>query len=205
MEQRPRSATGKSGSGSGIWRWLRVDVDSGEIAEAAPRSNGRRAWPAVPKPLPGEAFGGWLGRVTARYGVTVSELVDASGTEIDLGSNALTRLAAAPPVGAQALLLSATTGVKVEVFKEMADAAPPVPQSFPYCFHCLVANSLDAAAPCWQLAWLSADWPGCEQRPLERDVLSRSDLRDRGNMKRLMHYVSVRHRDRVAIWGPRIR
>ena len=65
-----------------------MNVDSGEIAGAATRSNGRRAWPAVPKPLPGEAFGGWLGHVAARYGVSVSELVDASGTEIDLGTNA---------------------------------------------------------------------------------------------------------------------
>jgi hypothetical protein len=101
--------------------------------------------------LPSEAFGGWLGRVAARYGVTVSELVDASGTETDLGPNAQTWLAVAPPAGAQALPLSATTGVKVAVFKEMAAAALPVPRSYPYCFRCLVVNSLDAAARCWQL------------------------------------------------------
>jgi hypothetical protein len=108
-------------------------------------------------------------------------------------------------VGARELLLSATTSVKVEVFKRMAAAALPGPRSLPYCFRCLVVNSLHVAASCWQLDWLSADWPGCEQHPLDRDVLSRSDLRDRGSMKRLMHYVSVRHRDRVARWGPRIR
>lgn len=76
-----------------------MNVDSEETTGAAMRSNGRRAWPVVPKPLPGEAFGGWLGRAGARYGVTVSELVDASGTEIDLDPNAQTGPAAAPPVG----------------------------------------------------------------------------------------------------------
>ncbi len=182
-----------------------MNVDSEHRADVAARSNGRRAWPAVPRPLPGEAFGGWLGRVAARYGIAVNELVDASGAEIDLGGDAQTWLAAAPPVGAQALLFSATTGVQVEVFKEMAAAALPVPRSFAYCFRCLVANSMDVSAPCWQVAWLSVDWPGCEQHPLERDALSRSVLRDRGNMKRLMHYVSIRHRDRVARWGPQLR
>jgi hypothetical protein len=42
--------------------------------------------------------------------------------------------------------------MKVEVFKEMAAAALPVPRSLPYCLRCLVVNSLDIAAPCWLLA-----------------------------------------------------
>ncbi len=99
--QRPQSATGQSASGTGIWSWLHVNVDCEETTGAAIRSNGRRAWPVVPKPLPGEAraFGGRLGRAGALYGATVGELVDASGTEINLDPNAQTGPAAAPPVG----------------------------------------------------------------------------------------------------------
>ncbi len=41
-------------------------------------------WPAAPHPFPDEAFGGWLGRVAGRYGITVDELAAAANIQLDL-------------------------------------------------------------------------------------------------------------------------
>ena len=56
-------------------------------------------WPAAPKPMPGEVFGSWLGRVAARYRIGVDELNSASQIEVEIGQGAEAWLAARP-VGA---------------------------------------------------------------------------------------------------------
>lgn len=35
---------------------------------------GARPWPVAPRPFDDEAFGGWLGRLAARYQISVAEL-----------------------------------------------------------------------------------------------------------------------------------
>jgi len=44
-------------------------------------SNRPRPWPVAPRPFDGEAFGGWLGRLAAKYSMTVEQL----WTHADLG------------------------------------------------------------------------------------------------------------------------
>jgi len=159
----------------------------------------RSIWPAVPGIMPGEAFGSWFGRIAAGYGLDVLALARAADLGLDLGAHARAWIAAHPPMGSGARMLSALTGIAAEEIERMgADAGPGrATHAYAYCFRCLVLNPWDVAAPYWQRRWLQGGWSGCDEHPAEYDELRPSHLQTHRNMSRLLKLAGQRHAARV--------
>jgi len=158
------------------------------------------AWPVAPRPFSVEPIGGWLGRVAARYRLSVDELADQYGLDLDfdrpgnawlfIGGLAvktidrLARLARIDPA-----ILGAMQRLQAELGQS--------PQ-LAYCPSCLFLNPLDVTAPCWKQEWLVPTATRCaiHARPLTR--LPESSLRACDNFDKLLRVISRREQQRRA-------
>lgn len=158
------------------------------------------AWPVAPRPFAVEPLGGWLGRVAARYRMSVDELDALYGLELafDRHSNAwllVSRLGEAA-VGRLARL------ARVDPASLDAMQGPPAwsgqAPRLAYCPSCLFLNPLDVTSPCWKREWLVPCASGCaiHARPLSR--MSMTSLRTCDNFDKLLRLVSRRERHRRA-------
>ena len=128
-------------------------------------------WPVSPRPFADEPLGGWLGRVAARYRVSVDQLWADSGLDrrpithgtawllwSDVGLDNLCRLA---------------TLARVDVGRLAAIEPPSAwvrdPDRLPYCFACLMLNPMDVSAPRWKHEWLApgTEWCRLHMQPLQ--------------------------------------
>lgn len=119
---------------------LNMSRDSGPSA---------RPWPLAPRPFYEEAFGSWLGRVTARYQISVAMLWESSVS------------AKLPALGTAGwILFPVGCPLVLERFSKLArlndDRLSHIQtptgwttdrQCLPYCFRCLVLNDADVSAP----------------------------------------------------------
>lgn len=134
----------------------------------APRCfNQARPWPVAPRPIDGEAFGSWLGRLAGKYSMTVEQL----WTHADIGAMpALTRWKwlLFPPVPLETLeRLSQLTHVSVDRLSAMQTPIAWVYERprLPYCYPCLILNRADVYSPFWKREWLDPSFSACEQHP----------------------------------------
>ena len=118
---------------------------------------GVRPWPVAPRPFDDEAFGGWLGRLAARYQISVDQLWQIG----DLGAfPALTNSGwlLFPPMDEQALCrLAMLTHIGMPRLEALQTPMAWVSDrdQLPYCFDCLVLNPVDAAVA----ASTQTNWP----------------------------------------------
>ncbi|WP_084534258.1 TniQ family protein [Paraburkholderia dilworthii] len=122
---------------------------------AGSRSNSA-PWPVAPRPFYEEAFGSWLGRVAARYQLSVGTLWEISVSE------------EMPVLGTAGwILFPAISHSALEAFATLARLdddrlsriqTPPGwltdRRCVPYCFRCFVLNDADVSAPRWKREWL---------------------------------------------------
>lgn len=158
------------------------------------------AWPVAPRPFAVEPIGGWLGRVAARYRMSVDELDLLYGLELAfdrrsngwlligrLGETTVDRLARLARV--DAARLHALQG---------PPAGPGQSTHLAYCPSCLFLNPQDITAPCWRREWLAASSSGCAIHARPWNHLSITSLRQCDNFDKLLRLVSRRERHRRA-------
>lgn len=158
------------------------------------------AWPVAPRPFAVEPIGGWIGRVAARYRMSVNELDLLYGLELafDRQSNAwllVGRLGDAT-VDRLARLARVDAG-SLNVLQE-SSSGPGQSTRLAYCPCCLFLNPLDVTSPCWKQEWLAPSASGCaiHARPLRQ--MSITSLRTCDNFDKLLRLVSRRERHRRA-------
>jgi hypothetical protein len=113
-------------------------------------------WPLAPRPFDDEAFGSWLGRVAAKYRISVGALwemsVDESCPRFEnvgwilfprIGQITLDRLS----------MLARLDGNKLSRIQTPTQWITPR-HRLPHCFKCLVLNDADVSASRWKREWL---------------------------------------------------
>jgi hypothetical protein len=114
-----------------------------------------RPLPFAPRPFDAEVLGGWLGRIAARYRMSVQAF--AAACELDFHGSDAEGWLLLPRLPARTIeRLAALTRISVQQIKNI-----PVPppwkrprKHFCYCARCVFLNPLDVAAPIWRREWL---------------------------------------------------
>lgn len=145
-----------------------------------------------------EPIGGWLGRVAARYRMSVDELAQLYGLELafDRLSNAWLLVRGIGGVTIEKLARLARVDAAVfDAMQGSPDGSMQQPQ-LAYCRACLFLNPLDVTSPCWKQEWLAPSARCCaiHAQPLTR--LSITSLRTCGNFDMLLRVISRRERHR---------
>ena len=147
-----------------------------------------------------EPIGSWLGRVAARYRMSVDELAEQYGLELDFDRSGNAWLLVTQIGGATIEKLAALAHVDAAVLDEMQlpQATWVQPRQLFYCQVCIFLNPLDVTSPCWKLEWLDPSATGCAIHALPLRRLSISSLRSCGNFDKLLRLISSRERERRA-------
>lgn len=132
----------------------------------SPRSE-QRPLPVAPRPFDAEVLGGWIGRIAARYRMSVQAF--ASKCELDLqtpdGQGWLLMPELLPHTAERlAMLTRISTGRIREIRVPPPWEGPRT--HFRYCARCVFLNPLDVTAPIWRLEWLDQNLPAC---PIHKD------------------------------------
>jgi len=160
-------------------------------------------WPVAPRPFDDEAFGGWFGRVAAKYGISVLELAESAGVAIDVGDSASTWLGAAVPSASVVRRLAQLCRKPgTELGRLRPKASHGLTKRFYYCYRCLYLNPADVTAPYWKARWLSEPGSPCLLHANSGTWLTPSELKNYPNMRRLLRFIS-RKRYAVEWYGAR--
>ncbi|WP_367395303.1 TniQ family protein [Cupriavidus sp. Agwp_2] len=157
---------------------------------------GVRPWPVAPRPFDDEAFGGWLGRLAARYQISVDQLWQIG----DLGAfPALTNSGwlLFPPMDEQALCrLALLTHIGIQRLEALQTPMAWVSDrdQLPYCFDCLVLNPVDVFSPRWKRDWLDPHTAVCQVPGHRLNTLPPCTLRFCRNLTAVLRAISKRQR-----------
>jgi hypothetical protein len=155
----------------------------------------RVPWPAAPRPFVDEPFGGWLGRVAARYRMPVTQLWDNSGMARPAESLGPIWLLWADVGEVNLERLSWLSRVDARQLAELVPSAATFRTGarLPYCFKCLFYNEADVTSPCWKRAWLEVEAPACTAHNASGTV-SASTVGYKKNFAHLLDLISGLHR-----------
>ena len=162
-------------------------------------------WPVVPRPFLEEPIGGWLGRVAARYRMSVGELVALHG--LDLGGEHATDAW---------LLISAVSHATIRRLGALARVEPELLQQMlpqrlrhgergrlRYCARCLFLNPTDVMSPRWLRTWLDDGMHSCDLHGTPLRGLTLSAMRGCRNFDALLRQVSRLERTQDCYSGRR--
>jgi hypothetical protein len=165
-------------------------------------SNRQRSWPVAPRPFEGEAFGGWLGRLAAKYYLTVEQL----WTQANLGPMPTLmqrKWLLFPPVPIKTLeRLSQLTHVSVDRLRAMQTPISWIYERrrLRYCYPCLTLDRTDVCSPFWKREWLDPAFSMCVQHPGKLETTWYWNLHDVGNFHQLLRRAyATPHRDLVRM------
>ena len=153
------------------------------------------AWPVAPRPFAVEPISGWLGRVAARYRMSVHELAQLYGLEVAFCGYDSTWLEVSSFADATLDKLAALARLNVAELKALqwplvATPAQRGRRQLACCPSCLFLNPLDVTAPCWKREWLVSVMSTCpiHLRPMQN--VSSLSLRKCGNFDHVLKAVS---------------
>lgn len=137
-----------------------------------------KAWPIAPRPFPEEAMGSWIGRVAARYRVTVEQLCGDGGIALDASGDLGWLMPA--PLPAEQLRRLARLG-RLDPNRISAIEAPASWRgdriwAF-YCATCVFLNAADVMAPRWKRAWLDPSAAWCDVHDMQLETIPASSVR----------------------------
>lgn len=157
------------------------------------------AWPVAPRPFAVEPIGGWLGRLAARYRMSVDELSLLYGLELGFDRPGNTWLLIGRIGRPTIARLSRLARVDPDTLYAMQGPAGPGQSThLAYCPSCLFLNPLDITAPCWKYEWLAPSASGCAIHARPWTHLSITSMRKCDNFDRLLHVISRHERHRRA-------
>ena len=158
------------------------------------------AWPVAPRPFAVEPIGGWLGRVAARYRMSVDELALLYGLELPFnrpGNAWLLVDRIGEPTIDRLARLARVDSASLNAMQGPPAGSGQTPQ-LAYCPSCLFLNPLDVASPCWKHEWLAPSASGCAIHAQPLTPLSITSLRTCDNFDKLLRLISRRERRRRA-------
>ena len=155
-----------------------------------------KAWPAVPRPFADEAFGGWLGRVAGRYGITVDELGAAANIQLNLDPDGSGWLAAGAPAGRSMRRLAALSRLAPVEIEALAKFGAVRAGALAYCYRCLVLNPQDVFSPYWKDSWLDTSRPPCPDHLSWVGSVRPVDMSRNRNLPRLLKSLERKWRNK---------
>lgn len=167
----------------------------------------RRPLPVAPRPFDQELLGGWIGRIAARYRMTVDEFAVQTGIELD-GYNGGAGWLLLPPQPAGSLqLLADIACLDVAALKaiEIPENWTYARRSYLYCPRCVFLNPVDVFAPYWKRAWLDPAAAHCAVHDMPLQALARGSVRSCGNLTQLLDRVSRYEKERLRQYDPTLR
>lgn len=156
------------------------------------------AWPVAPRPFAVEPIGGWLGRVAARYRMSVDELAQLYDLELAFDRLSNTWLQVSTIGEATLEKLAALARVNAADLNALqcpltAPAPAPAPQSqLAYCPSCVFLNPLDVTSPCWKRVWMDPTATCCQIHTRQLRKLPITSVRMCGNFDHLLRVISRR-------------
>lgn len=170
------------------------------------------AWPVAPRPFAMEPIGGWLGRVAARYRMSVDELAQMYELEIVFDRLSSTWLHVSTIGEATVEKLAALARMNVAVLNALqwpltapappATATATAPQrQLAYCPSCVFLNPLDVESPCWKREWMESATTCCQIHTQQLQKLPIASVRRCGNFDHVLRVISRREasrRERLA-------
>jgi hypothetical protein len=153
------------------------------------------AWPVAPRPFAVEPIGSWLGRVAARYRMSVHELAQLYGLEVDFDRPDSAWLEISSFADATLDKLAALARLNVAELKALQWPLVATPthggrRQLVYCPSCLFVNPLDVTAPCWKREWLVSVMSTCPIHLGPMQKVSSLSLRKCGNFDQVLKAVS---------------
>ncbi|OUL89852.1 TniQ family protein [Paraburkholderia hospita] len=148
-------------------------------------------WPIAPRPYE-EAFGGWLGRVAARYQLSVAMLWEMSASE-PLPALGTAGWILFPPISQSASRRFATLArLDDDRLKHIQTPSAWLidRRCMPYCFRCLVLNDADISAPRWRREWLEPTVEFCSVHHTLLETVPASVFRLSGHFAGALHAIS---------------
>jgi len=152
------------------------------------------AWPVAPRPFAVEPIGGWLGRVAARYRMSVEELAQLYGLELAfdrpcntwllilrIGEATINRLATLARMDSADLIVL-----------QPLQCGPALQPQLAYCPTCVFLNPQDVTSPCWKRQWMDPAETSCPIHAQSLQRLPITSLRMCGNFDHLLRVVSRR-------------
>jgi len=110
-------------------------------------------------------MGSWLGRVAARYRMSVAQLCDAHGLELDINTSRAGWLVLPlmpDSIISQLARLARLDEGRLHEIQTPIGWAAVTRRTQTYCAHCLFVNPVDVAAPRWKRVWLDPEVTCCE-------------------------------------------
>lgn len=166
----------------------------------------RRALPVAPRPFKAEVLGGWIGRLAARYRMSVHEF--AARHDLDLQVEEGAGWLVMPALQKHAIdELAALTRMSRKQTKDIR-AAPGWTgkrKHFCYCARCVFLNPLDVTAPIWRWEWLDPNLSACPTHGDAFRTLSSSRVLACRNFDQLLQLVSRQEQKlrNEILWQPR--
>lgn len=161
------------------------------------------AWPVAPRPFAEEPIGGWLGRVAARYCMSVDELAGTYGLELAFDRTSgvwllLTRISEATISKLSALARIDRAAI---IALEPPQCGPTPRPQLAYCAACVFLNPQDVTSPCWKREWMDPAQTRCSIHDMSLQRLPFTSLRQCGNFDHVLRVVSRREaRKREHRW-----
>jgi TniQ len=150
-----------------------------------------KAWPVAPRPFPEEAMGSWIGRVAARYRVSVEQLCGDGGIELDtsgdlgwlmpvqLPSEQLRRLAR----------LARLDPRRLSTIEAPSSWRRDRIWAF-YCATCVFLNQTNVTGPRWKRAWLDPGAARCDVHDMQLETIPVRSVRSARSFEHLLRMVS---------------
>ena len=151
--------------------------------------------PVVPRPYYDAALGGWVGRLAAKYNISVAQLCDDYSLPISLYSTPMGWLSM-PQLPDAALDKLAWLG-RIDIrYLQQIQSPSDVRAEYGcfYCTKCLFLNPADVFSPYWKRQWFRSSFHHCPLHPNSIDWLPRAVARDCKNFDSILKAASRRER-----------
>ncbi len=145
-----------------------------------------RPLPMAPRPFMDEALGSWIGRLAARYRMSVVQL----DTDYQLGLSVTGPLSWLLPgrlsERSHTRLSSMARLPAADIASLAVEATDVSARGAPYCRGCVFLSPVEVESPYWKRGWLSLDVFACAIHALPLTTLPASRVRNSGNMLKLI-------------------
>ena len=151
--------------------------------------------PVVPRPFQDEALGGWVGRLAARYAISVEQLCSEYCLPIAHVATPVGWLFL-PRLPDEVLDKLAWLGrIDVRYLQQIQSPPDAMPQhGCVYCTKCLFLNSVDVFSPYWRRQWFRPTFHHCPLHPDSIDWLPKGVSRHCKNFDSVLKAANRRAR-----------
>ena len=158
----------------------------------------RPPWPVAPRPFPEEAMGSWLGRVAARYRMSVLQLCEDYGLSLAKGASNGGWLLQGPINAQELARLAWLARLEVQRLQEIQTPNAWVVErrGFAYCAPCLFLNPVDVTAPRWKREWLDPAATWCDEHGAQLALVAPGKLRRCSNFTQTVKAIGRLERQR---------